>query len=192
MTPLLAAGLFDNPWVVLAFVVGGALLNWYSSRKAKALGQDPDADESPEPRRTPPPTEDPEWETTVRRLMGEDVPAPRPVAPPPPLPPAPPRIPHRTPPSPVLQPMPQPVFRREGSGSDSWTVPPPKPGSKVIRKSQVFRNAVNLASHGPARSSSGTAIDGSGPLMRSLRNPDMARKAYRMSLVFGPPKGLED
>lgn len=84
MNTMFAAGLFDNPWVVLAILIGSALANWLAKRRQEKLerqaGQPPEAEE-PAPASRPLPGEF-NLEETLRRLMGEEPPAtPPPVIP---------------------------------------------------------------------------------------------------------------
>ncbi len=189
MSPILAASLFDNPWMVIAFVVGGAIINWISSRKARQAAEESEMSEAPPPiQGTPPPTADPEWENTVRRLLGEEIPN-RPAQPPPPpiISQPPPRIPQR--PAPFVPTPPRTVFRSNPPPTPTRTFTAPRIAIPVIRRSDTFRNAVNVAAHAPSYRARSGAPD-TAPI-RSLRNSAVARRAYRLSLVFAPPKGLE-
>jgi len=75
----LGAGFFDNPWIVVAFFIGSALVNWISQQRQRRRQQenpipgDPSSDPKPTAAEFDP-------EELVRRLFGEQE---RPESPPP-------------------------------------------------------------------------------------------------------------
>jgi HAMP domain-containing protein len=81
MNALFAAGLFDSPWVIAALVIGSAIANWLAKRRQEKQARNQPEDESPPPASSAPPGEF-NLEETLRRLMGEEPPAPSPAPPP--------------------------------------------------------------------------------------------------------------
>lgn len=193
MNTLFAASLFDNPWLVAVIVIGGALINWLSKRRAeKQAGQPPEGDEPSSSSGKPPGQLS--LEETLRRLMGEEPHAPVP----PPIPRA-----DRSelPPEPDWQ-------EEEPFQPVRETVPPLLPPLIAVVPASVRTTAVSEQEEEAARRFEqfneqgrhpATAI-GHGRGYRSgagrrtaprWRDPRSARQAFVASLVFGPPKGLE-
>jgi len=201
MYPILAAGLFDNPWIVAVIIVGGALINWLSQRRqAKQQGEPPPEGAAPtSPKKA---SEEFNMEEALRRLLGEQVVPPSPA--PPPIPrasqeqrPASPAVRRVVPTAPpvrtrledsregymsVLSPPPiavaRPVALSAQGGTDS--------DRAAMRFEQLNEQGRHPAvAHGLRRHSRSGAW---GSLWRDRRS---VRRAFVASLVFGPPKGLE-
>ena len=47
LNPLLAAGLFDNPWVFIALLLISGVANWLGKLRAKNAGDDKSAEGKP-------------------------------------------------------------------------------------------------------------------------------------------------
>lgn len=192
---LFAVGLFDNPWVVAVIVIVGALANWLSKRRQeKQAGQPPEGDE-PSPSSGKPPGEF-SLEETLRRLMGEEPPAPRPA--PPPIPGA---AQGELPPAPDWE-------EEEPLQPVSPTVPPMRPPLIAVSQASVTTTAVSEQQEQAARrfeqlNEQGrhpATVVGHGRGHRSRaarraaslwRDPRSARQAFVASMVFAPPKSLE-
>ena len=73
MNSFFAAGLFDSPWMVAVIVIGGALINWLSTRRQKKLASQEAAGEV-EPAATSEgqPAGEFNLEAALRRLLGEE------------------------------------------------------------------------------------------------------------------------
>ena len=194
LTPIIAAGLFDSPWVIIALVIASGIANWLSKRRAEKNGELPPSDQETS---APPSAAPPDWEERLRRMLGEDVPTatPPPTAAPPPIirptepprsaPPllrparqaAPPAPPRRPPPVEIV-PVIVPQSVNEASAEIEET------GRRyelqeAAAKAALLRQAMTRA---PRRTTG---------LKAALRQPQAARQAFVASLVFGPPKGLE-
>jgi len=195
MNALFAAGLFDNPWVVAVIVVVGALVNWLSKRRQeKQAGQPAEGDE-PSPSAGKPPGEF-SLEETLRRLMGEEPPAPRPAPPPIPgaaqggLPPVP-DWEEEEPFQPVRQSVPpvRPPLIGVSQTSVTTTAVSEQQEEAARRFEQLNeqgRHPATVAGHRRGHRSR------AGKRAASLwRDPRSARQAFVASLVFGPPKGSE-
>ena len=170
MPPFLASNLFDNPWIALAFLAGGAVINWLSRRRAeKARKEQAETCAEPETVVGPPPTAtiDPEIEKALRRLLGQEEPTPRVPAPPPMPPVIPPVVrwvaPRKAEPEPASD---------EGHAEDELAAP-----------AGITRSMLLGAPPKVRRSRSGLAA--------TLRNPRTAREAWVHAVVLGPPRGLE-
>src|SRR5688572_17309844 len=110
MNSLFAAGLFDEPWIVALVVIAGALVNWLSKRRQEMQARQPSKGDEPSPSAGNRPREG-SLEETLRRLIGEE-------------PPAPPRIPGEDP----SQLPPVPERQEEEPFQSVWqTVPPSAP-----------------------------------------------------------------
>lgn len=191
-TPIIAAGLFDSPWVIIAIVVASGIANWLSKRRAEKNGELPPSDQQP----SAPPSPPADWEERLRRMLGEDIPTatPPPTAAPPPIirpatptrsaPPllrparqaAPPVAPRRPPPVEVV-PLIVPQTVKEASAEIEET------GRRYELQEAAARAALRQAATRAPRRTTG--------LTASLRQPQAARQGFVASLVFGPPKGLE-
>ena len=189
MNSMFAAGLFDNPLLIVVIVLVSALANWLSKRReGKLTNGHADRDEAkPAPGK---PAGEFNLEETLRRLLGEEPPAP--VAPPPPPLPC------------ESQARMRPVrVRREERPHES--VPPVPPGiplSRAVARASVEVDAAGKESEQAARrfehwNEEGRRIarvvrrrSGTRSAAR-WRDPRSARQAFVASLVFAPPKGLE-
>jgi hypothetical protein len=194
LNPIFAAGLFDNPLLIVVIVLVSALVNWLSKRReGKPTDQSANAEE---PTGAPSkPTHGFNLEETLRRLMGEEMPVPAP--PPPPLP----REASRGVP-------PVTVRRKETPPAGVPAVPPlltPPPGGTRARvastaaggrREQAARRFEQLNEQGqhPAtvvRHRYGMRSSTAKRAAARWRDPRSARQAFVASLVFAPPKGLE-
>ena len=186
--------MFDNPWVVVVIVVISALANWLSKRReAKQADQQPEGDE-PATESGKPPAEF-NLEDALRRLMGEEKPAP-----------APPPLAH--------------AIRGSSSSEPEWeeeeepfqpvrqTVPPLLPPVISAAQTSFTATVVSEQLKEAARRFEQSSVQRSQPATvvrhshgyrsrtgkRSAsqwRDPRSARRAFVASLVFGTPKGLE-
>ncbi len=186
MPPLLAASLLDNPWIILVFILGSAVVNWLASRRKQAMEDEAEVAEEAGPEPVPPARRaavDPELEEALRRFLGKSQPPFReaPPVPPPLIPPAasqppPPVVPRR----PVA--VPAPVPARPG-GVDAVPVPGgvtyPLTAASTARR-LAARTPALCGPTGPAR-----------PLVATLRSRAGAREAWKLSVILGPPGGLE-
>jgi hypothetical protein len=192
MNGLLAVGLFDNPWVVVSIVIAGWLVNWLSKRRQEKQTDHRPEGEDPSPSSGKPPGEF-NWEEVIRRLMGEEPPAP-----------APPRVPRagrgEAPSAPDWQeeepfqparrpvsPVPPPLIAVPTANVTATAV---SGDEEAARRFEHFneqgRHPATVIGHGRGYRS------GVGKRAASRwRDPRSARRAFVASLVFGTPKGLE-
>ncbi len=205
MNALLAAGLFDSPWIVAALVIGSALANWVAKRRQEKQGPPPaDGAEPASPPNNPP--SEFNLEETLRRLLGEE--PPRPPRPPPLIPPPPqtrseekPPLPDWTqrnraeeatrtarrpaqPSTPVLRPPitlpPASVTSRAASRQEAQAA------KRFEQLNEQGRHPATVVNH--VRHRSGRM----GPRTTSQwRNVRSVRRAFVTSLVFAPPKSFE-
>ena len=193
MNTLFAAGLFDNPWLVAVIVIGGALVNWLSNRRAGKQPSDQPEGEAPSVPSGKAPGEF-NLEDALRRLMGEPPPAP-----------VPPRIPRAD----RSELQPEPDWQEEEPFQPvRQTVPPLQPPLIAVAPASFTTTALSEQEEEAARRFEqfneqgrhpATVIghrrgygSGAGRRTRSRwRDPRSARRAFVASLVFGPPKGLE-
>lgn len=165
MNPLLAASLFDNPWVIGAIIIIGALVNWLAKRREENKEPEPVGNEGPVAKTTPPEFN---FEETLRRFLGEE----EPVQIPPqstPLPPPPP-IPFAT--STTLAAI------RQQQENDAVR--------RFKQLSEQARHPAKVVTHGRGARS--------GPAGRTAspwRDPRTARQAFVASIIFAPPKCME-
>jgi len=197
MNPLLAASLFDNPWLVAVIVVAGALINWLSQRRqAKAEAEEPSETEAP-PTRPKSPQFDPE--EVLRRLLGGE-PQKRPT-PPPPLPrslsPGPPQDEDW---SEETESKPTRTWvdkaRQEARQAAAPTPPPlPPPPRPSPPRAILHKPAARVMRSGAAQRVAATSVERrtrSGSRRGwNWRDRRSAQRAFVASLVFGSPKGLE-
>lgn len=187
MSTVIIASLFDSPWMVAVILLVGAIANWLSSRRQKKLeekeGASPKADQ-PQPEF--------DMEETLRRLLGGE--EKKPVAPPPI-----PRTTQSTPP-----PIKAWIEEDDQSSGNDWM--------KASRP-QIQPSPVAWIDTKPASAASGQFVErppgrtavhvagampihelrrGTGTRAAYWRNPKSARQAFVASLVFGPPKGMEN
>lgn len=181
----------------IVIVLVSALANWLSKRK-----ETQDSGEQPQPgtSATPPQTAPTDWEERLRRLLGEQlaVPPPRPAQanqPPPPL--------RRTTLTPVAT---RPPIIRQVERRPVAPIRPPalevapavatSTGDRVagggvegtIRRFEQLDAAVMT----PVRPIGAMVNRTPSVLSAALRTPQAVRQAFIASLVFGPPKGMED
>ena len=171
----LAAGLFDSPWAIAVIVIVGAAINWLSQRRAAKS-----EDQHPAGKPSQPAEEPLDWETRLRRMLGEETPVP-PIIVPMPGQAKPPLIrPALRPSAPSLRPPPvevAPVIAAETS----------RGVERAIRRYEQLgeTRAVPARAKGQTRSGRGSVLG------TALHHPQSARQAFAASLVFGPPKALE-
>ncbi len=183
MNLIIAAGLFDSPWAVAAFVIAGAIINWLSKRRAENAAQN-QAPESEAPDAAPPRA--PNWEERLRRMVEAQTQPPPPAAPPAQLPPvirrAP--LPRATLP-PVLTPVERPNLPAVEMLADAEVEFSAPPVRRYELSDAAHAAQAKLVSHRLLHAKTKR------PILGSLRNPHTARQAFAASLVLGPPKGLE-
>lgn len=201
MNPILAAGLFDNPWIVAVILVGGALVNWLSQRRQAKQQQEhqPQEDTSSPPNK---PKGEFDMEEMLRRLLGEQTTPPVPAPPP-------------TPRGPQGQRPPPPPVWRGGSKTPpvrTWMedsneagmpvrLPPPLAVARPVAVSvEVRQSSEQAALRFEQLNEQGRHPEVAHALRRRSRTSPQAvqwrdrksvRRAFVASLVFGPPKGLE-
>lgn len=195
MNAMFAAGLFDNPWILAVLLVAGALANWLAKRRAEKQAGPPEGDEASPATGRPPGKFD--LEETLRQLMGEAPPAPRPGPVPPPLPRA---AQGKLPP--VLDWKEEELHPTAGQGIPA-VVGLPRPGAvPAVRVSTAAselqsqadfrfkqlndqgRHPATVVTHG-LRSRAGRRT------ASRWRSPRSARQAFVASIIFSPPKSLE-
>jgi hypothetical protein len=187
MNVFFAAGLFDNPWVVALIVIGGALANWLAKRRQEKQAERPVEGDEPSPSSGKPPGEF-NLEETLRRLMGEEPPAP------PPIPRA---APGEVPPVRDWQ-------EEEPFQPLSQTVPTLRPPLIAVahasaaseQQAEAARRFEQLNEQGrhPATVVGHPHGDRSRAARRTAsrwRDPRSVRQAFVASMVFAPPKSLE-
>lgn len=182
--------------LVVALLAG--LSNWLQRRAQSRHEAPPEPHELPPvPGRRPParppappsPTMESTLERELRRLLGEEPPPP-PRQPPPA--PAPPPIQVHTPP-PIIPPAP-PVRTSPTLVSRQDTAPSLRPARAATRVRDVIQNAEQLRRRYEASSAIARKTERSpASIVASLtRNPAAARQAFVASVVFNPPKALEE
>lgn len=181
MNPLLAASLFDSPWIILAIMAASAIANWLSKRRQQQQEQQ---EELENPSAAPELELSSDFERRLREMLGQE----------PPLLPAP----------PVIQETAADDWAREARGETApvprrqdvtAVLPPPlisesafQPGPTAVRRVEATARPAPTAlvaesALRPSRRRAGGV---------NWRNPRTARQAFVASLVFGPPKGLEN
>jgi hypothetical protein len=188
--------LFDNPWMVAVVVIVGALVNWLSKRREEKQAGPPTEGEEPSPSAGKPPGAL-TLEETLRRLMGEEPPAPMPA--PPPIPDA---ARGGSPPAPDWE-------KEEPFEPVRQTVPPSRPPLPAVAQASVSAIATTVREQAEAarrfeqfneQGRHPATVVGHGRGYRShagkraavrWRDPRSARQGFVASLVFGPPKSLE-
>ena len=181
MNPVLAAGLFDSPWVVAAIIIIGAFINWLSQLRQQKQQRDAEKRGSEAQSGSPQkPQGEFDLEETLKRWLGEET-----------TPPAPPPIPR--PPSPP----PPPAWR--GKSAPPIILPPlvsTAPLREVQEVSEVQKQAAARLAHASEqvrqhRAAAGRVRRGRDQWSGLWRDRSSVRRAFVGSLVFGPPKGLE-
>jgi hypothetical protein len=189
MNPLFAASLLDNPLVVIAIVVGGMIVNWLSQRRKAQQAEEQSLEERQPPAAGKPPGEF-NLEETLRELMGE-----KPVPPPLPrtFPTPPPMI------SPAAEARPQqtwlevpvetpPPVAAKRAGVASFAIPQ-TPEQAAVRFEQLNEQGRNPAKAQDLRRRHRPRA---GTRAAMWSNREKVRTAFVASLVFAPPKGLEE
>jgi len=186
MSPMIAAGLFDSPWVVAAIIIIGAFVNWLSQLRQQKRQREEEQqarETEPEPSRKPPGEFD--VEEALRRLLGDE--EPRTPSAPPPIP----RVTPATPPPPVWQ----------GRATPPLLVTPKVavalPMERALEPSEVQQQAAARLAQATAQVrehqiSAERIRRGRGGARSGLwQDRSSVRRAFVGSLVFGPPRGLE-
>lgn len=213
MNTLVAASLFDNPWVLVVIVLVGALSNWLMKRRqGNEAAHRPDGDEPlPSPRKPEGSQRQPDLQEVLRQLLGGEPPPQAP--PPPPIPP----VMRDAQPSEVwsdeepLQPeqkwVDEPQETYEAARPPAFqTAPPSRPHPALTRASAIpietsrrhqkptrhlahlnvpRGHAATVVNTGRRRSSEGARA------VALVRDARTVRQAFVASLAFGPPKAFE-
>jgi hypothetical protein len=183
------AGLFEGPWMIMILVLASGLINWLAKRRQEQAGEDSREKETP-----PQPALD--WEERLRRMLGEPMlPPNRPAQPTPPTQPAPPL--RR--PTPTTQ---RPPLLRPASQPSAVRRPTIEVVAPIVTRDEVSGHGVEDAVRHfeqldpavmtPVRPLGAVGKTRGSALGTTLRRPQVARQAFLASLVFGPPKGLEE
>ena len=195
MNPLFASGLFDSPWMVAIIIIVGAISNWVTKRRQEKQAEQPPEGDEPAPTASKP-TGGLNLEETLRRLMGEEPPAPAP---------APPRIPRAA--HDELPPIPA-WHKEEPFQPARHPVPPLRPppvavaqaSSPTITASEQQVQAARRFEQLNEQGRHPATVLGRGRENRSRAgkraaslwsDPRSARHAFVGSIVFAPPKSLE-
>ncbi len=205
MNWIFGAGFFDNPWIVVAFFVGSALVNWISQQRQQRRRQENQIPKESSPQTQPSAAEfDPE--ELVRRLFGEGD---RPESPPPlPEPPSEPRPRRRSREVTTLPSTTPALVLGEGVPEMDLRMPPEllSPSGGMGRSTVRFAESGETAqSQFPRLSSSNSlwvpkvrAVDQRdkhtvpmGGRSNRWRDRRALRGAFVASLLFSTPKGLE-
>jgi hypothetical protein len=192
MHTVIAASMFDNPWVLAAVLLVSGVASWLSKRRQEKQAQREAAGEEP-----PAPSAaggGVSLEETIRRLLGEE---PQGPAAPPPIP-----RPAVSGPAPVTPRTPAEVRRRP---EPSWTseegqeMRPAAPVAGAPSHADTIGPVVRMApaavlsAYGSARAATlarlGPVPVATGPAA-VWRHRSHARQAFVASVVFAPPKGL--
>lgn len=177
----------------IVIVLVSALANWLSKRNEEKKSDDTATAADPA---APPQPAESDWEARLRRMLGEEV-----VVPPPPRPaqatqPVPPVLrPANRPPTaprppvirstPPMRPLPVETAPAQGAATERFSR---SSVEETIRRFEQLDAAVMTPVRpiGSARNHRGNALG------VALRKSETARQAFVASLVFGPPKGMED
>ena len=213
MNTLVAASLFDNPWVLVVIVLVGALSNWLMKRRqGNEAAHRPDGDEPlPSPRDPEGSQRQLDLQEVLRQLLGGEPPPQAP--PPPPIPP----VMRDAQPSEVwsdeepLQPeqkwvdKPQETYEA-ARPSAIQTAPPSRPHPALARASAI---PIETSGHHPKPTRHLAHLNVPRGLVATVvktgrrRSPEGARavalvrdartvrQAFVASLAFGPPKAFE-
>lgn len=186
MNTLIAAGLFENPWIIALIMIVAALANWVAQRRQQKQQEKPPEGDTPS---TPgKPSGEFDLEATLRRLLSEE------AAPP-------------TAPPPMHRPAPRSVesWSTETDGTNVQTpprfepppivfAPPPAGATEGVEaiarqydlQSMAAGRIVPVVDRRHTRRSHAQTHYG-----WNWRNRQSVRQAFVASLVFSPPKGLE-
>jgi hypothetical protein len=213
MNTLVAASLFDNPWVLVVIVLVGALSNWMMKRRqGNEADNRPAGDEPlPSPRDPEVSERQPDLQDVLRQLLGGEPPpqAPRP----PPIPPVmrdaqpsevgsdeepfqpeqkwvdKPRETYETSRPPAIQPappsQPHPALARASAIPIEPRGRHQKPTRHLAQLDVPHGHAATVVHTGRRPSSEGARA------VARVRDARTVRQAYVASLVFGPPKAFE-
>jgi len=221
-TPLIAVGnSWESLLVFAAFILLSSIANWVKRRRGeKDADTGPTENHVPAPRRpaqrapnhpppapvVPQPAKRFDWEQELRRLLGEEEPPKLEPAAPPPLPPVATRA---LKPEPAPSPFPRipPVLEK----IDVEKTPNLEQATRVFpltrmaESQQDFQKASQMSAQMAERmhqvddhvahhviKSRTTVSSQTAELVRVLRQPRTARQAFAASLVFGPPKALDN
>lgn len=212
MNSIVAASLFDSPWLIVVIVLVGALSNWLMKRRQPEALASPNESESPPSRgQQEPSTRQPDLRDILRQLLGgEPTPAEKP-----------PTIPQTTRDKQMSQVEDdEDPIRPERIGQDKSLKSyegRPQPLNQLAEHSrrQTVMASV-IAPHSGADDRYQDAVQPDAPLNRKAMHPVMAmgaihrrhsnmdgcavhlwhdheivRQAFIASLIFAPPKGLE-
>lgn len=208
MNGIFGAGFFDNPWIVVAFFVGSALVNWISQQRQQRRRQENQIPRESSPQ-TQPASDEFDPEELVRRLFGDGD---RPESPPPlPEPPSEPR-PRRPIREVTTLPSATPAHRLEDGVTEMELRTPPELLSPLSPSVGMGGAPVQIAESGaPAQSQFprlGSTNSVAVPKVRAVDQRDKhtvplrgrsnrwrdrrtLRGAFVASLLFSTPKGLE-
>ena len=193
MNPLFASGLFDSPWMVAIIIIVGAISNWVTKRRQEKQAEQPPEGDEPAPTASKP-TGGLNLEETLRRLMGEEPPAPAP---------APPRIPRAA--QVELPPVSVAQARSIEREFDHYPLRPPpvvvaQASNTTIAASEQQVQAARRFEQLNEQGRHPATVLGRGRENRSHAgkraasrwcDPRSARQAFVGSIVFAPPKSLE-
>jgi len=193
MNPLFASGLFDSPWMVAIIIIVGAISNWVTKRRQEKQAEQPPEGDEPAPTASKP-TGGLNLEETLRRLMGEEPPAPAP---------APPRIPRAA--QVELPPVSVAQARSIEREFDHYPLRPPpvvvaQASNTTIAASEQQVQAARRFEQLNEQGRHPATVLGRGRENRSPAgkraasrwcDPRSARQAFVGSIVFAPPKSLE-
>ena len=193
MNPLFASGLFDSPWMVAIIIIVGAISNWVTKRRQEKQAEQPPEGDEPAPTASKP-TGGLNLEETLRRLMGEEPPAPAP---------APPRIPRAA--QVELPPVAVAQARSIEREFDHYPLRPPpvvvaQASNTTIAASEQQVQAARRFEQLNEQGRHPATVLGRGRENRSHAgkraasrwcDPRSARQAFVGSIVFAPPKSLE-
>jgi len=193
MNPLFASGLFDSPWMVAIIIIVGAISNWVTKRRQEKQAEQPHEGDESAPAASKPPG-GLNLEEALRRLMGEEPPAPAP---------APPRIPRAA--QVELPPVSVAQARSIEREFDHYPLRPPpvvvtQASNTTISASEQQVQAARRFEQLNERGRHPATVLGRGRENRSHAgkraasrwcDPRSARQAFVGSIVFAPPKSLE-
>jgi hypothetical protein len=166
-----AANLFDNPLVLVAIVLFGALFSWLAKRRQAAAEASSNESESPPSGERGHASQQPGWQDLVRQLLGDETLPP--ATSPPPIS----RAPHDR--------LTSPTRRSEDipGGTNQDQDDAVRPVVAVEEQAEHLVRAVRAAPRPHASVGQGA--------VGRWHNRRIVRRAFVASLIFAPPKGLE-